>query len=145
MGASSTSERLTTALQVNKRVCGWNLTTLRFPLVSRSARRNSPARFGSMLSCRRRESLPAPGRHRGLIPEWDTETRTDIRTVLQHAAGLGPLHAGCWDEAGTGAGRAQLPELSAMFRTPGPEERSLLLPEGLHGSARLKETWYVHG
>uniref|UniRef100_A0A3Q2QP31 alanine transaminase n=1 Tax=Fundulus heteroclitus TaxID=8078 RepID=A0A3Q2QP31_FUNHE len=84
--------------QVNSRECGRDLTTLRFPLVSRRASRNSPARFGSMLSCSRRESLPAPGRQRGLIPEWDTETRTDMRTVLQHAVGPGPLHAGCWDE-----------------------------------------------
>lgn len=94
----------------------WHLTTLRFPLVSRSASRNSPARLGSMLSCSRRASLPTPGRHRGRIPEWHTETRTDIKTVLQQAVRPGPLHAACWDEAETGAGGAQPPELRAMSR-----------------------------
>ncbi len=111
------SERVTTAHPLDTQVYVWNLTTLRFPLVSRSASRNSPARLGSMLSCRRRASLPAPGRHRGRIPEWHTETRTDIKTVLQQAVSAGPPHAACWDEAGTGAGGAQPPELSAMSRT----------------------------
>lgn len=95
---------------------GGHLTTLRFPLVSRSASRNSPARLGSILSCSRRASLPTPGRHSGRIPEWHTETRTDIKTVLQQAVRPGPLHAVCWDEAETGAGGAQPPELSAMSR-----------------------------
>lgn len=36
-----------------------------------------------MLSCRRSDSSPAPGRHSGRIPEWHTETRTDMRTVWQ--------------------------------------------------------------
>ncbi|KAI3374894.1 hypothetical protein L3Q82_021433, partial [Scortum barcoo] len=69
-----------------------------------------------MLSCRRRASLPAPGRHSGRIPEWHTDTRTDMRTVLQQAASAGPPHAVCWEEAATGAGGAQPPELSAMSR-----------------------------
>jgi len=121
----------------------WTLTTLRFPLVSRSASRNSPARLGSMLSCRRRASLPAPGRHRGRIPEWHTETRTDINTVLQHGASAGPPHAAGWDEAGTGAGGAQPPELSAMSRTPEAGVRTaeaprrvLLLPAASVGFIR---------
>ena len=72
-----------------------------------------------MLSWRRRVSLPAPGRHSGRIPEWHTDTRTDIRTVVQQAVGAGPPQAACWDEeAGTGAGGAQPPELRAMSRTP---------------------------
>lgn len=90
------------------------LTTLRLPLVSRRANRNSPARLGSMLSCRRRASLPAPGRQSGRIPEWQTETRTDIRTVLQLASVGPPCIA--WDGTGTGAG-VQPPELSAMSPT----------------------------
>lgn len=95
-----------------------SLTTLRFPLVSLRASRNSPARLGSMLSCRRRASLPAPGRHKGRIPEWDTETRTDMRTVVQQAVSGGPLHTAFWeDEAEIGAGGAQPPELRAMAQT----------------------------
>lgn len=83
-----------------------------------------------MLSCRRRASLPAPGRHKGRIPEWDTDTRTDIRTVLQQTSGPGPLQVACsWDEAVTEAGGAKLPELSAMSQTPRQVEGgSLLLP-----------------
>lgn len=69
-----------------------------------------------MLSWRRSASLPAPGRHRGRIPEWQTETRTDIKTVLQQAVGIGPPHVACWDEAETVAGVAQPPELRAMTR-----------------------------
>lgn len=114
-------KRVTTAHHIHIQVYVWNLTTLRFPLVSRSASRNSPARLGSMLSWRRRASLPAPGRHRGRMPEWHTETRTDIKTVLQQAVIVGPPHATCWDEAGTGAGGAQAPELSAISRTPEAE------------------------
>lgn len=54
------------------------------------------------------------------MPEWHTETRTDIKTVLQQAVDAGPPHAAaaCWVEAVTGAGGAQPPELSAMSRTP---------------------------
>ncbi len=62
------------------------LTTLRpaaAPLMSRNARRNSPAFPGSMLSWRRRDSSPAPGRQSGRIPEWHTDTFTDIKTVQQ--------------------------------------------------------------
>lgn len=71
-----------------------------------------------MLSWRRRVSLPAPGRHKGRIPEWHTETRTDIRTVVQHAVGAGPPHTTCCDETDTGAVDAQPPELRAMSRAP---------------------------
>lgn len=110
----STDPEHTASLDLNTSVQMLSLTTLRFPLVSLRASRNSPARLGSMLSCRRRASLPAPGRHRGRIPEWDTETRTDMRTVLQQAVSGGPLHAAFWDEAEMGAGGAQPPELRAM-------------------------------
>lgn len=130
----------------------WKLTTLRFPLVSRSASRNSPARLGSMLSWRRRASLPAPGRHSGRIPEWHTDTRTDIKTVLQQAVGAGPPHAACWDEAGTGAGGAQPPELSAMSLGEGewgkPRGRCYCRPPlllGLYGPPVFEESAFLRG
>lgn len=91
------------------------LTTLRpaaVPLMSRNARRNSPAFPGSMLSWRRRDSSPAPGRQSGRIPEWHTDTFTDIKTVLQ---------ADCeaswprWDDDWAGGGvLVHPPELSDM-------------------------------
>lgn len=129
-------------------VCVSTLTTLRFPLVSRKASRNSPARLGSMLSCRRRASLPAPGRYSGRIPEWHTETRTDIKTVLQQAVGAGPPHAACGDEAGIGAGGAQPPELRAMSRTPRTGEARYCCPcllRGLTGPPVFKESAFYHG
>lgn len=148
-------ERITTALLINTQVDVWSLTTLRFPLVSLSASRNSPARLGSMLSWSRRASLPAPGRHRGLIPEWHTETRTDINTVLQQAVGAGPPHEACWDEAVAGAGGTQPPELRAMSRAPEAEWGYLeprsrcyccpLLLCGLYGPPVKEESAFLHG
>lgn len=134
-----------------------SLTTLRFPLVSLSASRNSPARLGSMLSCSRRASLPVPGRHRGRIPEWHTDTRTDINTVLQQGVNAvpPPPHAACWDEAGTGAGGAQPPELRAMSRTLQGGVRVLkprgrcycgpLLLCGLQGPPVSGDSAFLHG
>lgn len=103
-----------------------SLTTLRpvpVSLASRSARRNSPALPGIMLSCRRRDSSPAPGKHNGRIPEWHTETRTDISTVLQPARELpNPDREG--DGAGGGVG-AHPPELSAISLAPSRRAREM--------------------
>lgn len=61
--------------------CGLTTVLPAVPLLSWSDSRNSPDFPGSMLSCSRSDSSPAPGRHSGRIPEWHTDTRTDMRTV----------------------------------------------------------------
>lgn len=93
---------------------GWAhaaLTTLRPELqTSLRANRNSPARFGSMLNWRRSVSSPAPGRHSGRSPEWHTDTRTDMSTVLQVDCSVPRTE----DWAGGGIW-AHPPELKAIF------------------------------
>lgn len=71
-------------MKLERSPSGEPLTTLRpEPPASSRDRRNSPDFPGSMPSCRRSDSSPAPGRHSGRIPEWHTDTRTDARTVRQ--------------------------------------------------------------